>query len=152
MGNKNADAENDQNTHYSGKHIHLRRPELTLEGGQDAQSKRNPEQAKCFGSVMNLGHTKLGAWGDRAERQKDWNVFAGQPLVWIPRTAVAMELTDLEREFLQRLMEEPWHSPPLFEHSLIARLVEAGYVQTDVLPTTGTARYAITEAGRAAVS
>ena len=63
-----------------------------------------------------------------------------------------MELTDLEREFLQRFMEEPWQSPPLFDHNLVARLVETGYVETDVLPTRGTVLYAITEAGRTAVS
>ena len=63
-----------------------------------------------------------------------------------------MELTDLEREFLQRLMQEPWQSPPLFDHSLIARLVELGYVLTETLPTTGAVQYEITEFGRTAVS
>ena len=39
-----------------------------------------------------------------------------------------MALTSLERDFLQRLSTEPWASPPLFDHNLVARLVEAGYV------------------------
>ena len=33
-----------------------------------------------------------------------------------------MELTDLELEFLQRLMQGPWQSPPLFDHSLVVDL------------------------------
>ena len=41
-----------------------------------------------------------------------------------------MTLTDLEREFLERLSKQQWTSPPLFDHSLVARLVEAGYVET----------------------
>jgi len=48
-----------------------------------------------------------------------------------------MELTDLELEFLQRLMKQPWHSPPLFDHSLVARFVEIAYVRSEALPTTG---------------
>jgi hypothetical protein len=36
-----------------------------------------------------------------------------------------MELTELELEFLRRLADEPWTSPPLFDHSLVVRLVEA---------------------------
>jgi hypothetical protein len=63
-----------------------------------------------------------------------------------------MELTDLEQEFLQRLANEPWQSPPLFDHSLVARLVEIGYVQTETLPTTGAVQYEITEAGLAAIA
>ena len=47
---------------------------------------------------------------------------------------VAMELTGLEREFLERLADGPRASPPLFDHSLVARLVEAGLVQTETLP------------------
>jgi hypothetical protein len=63
-----------------------------------------------------------------------------------------MELTELELEFLRRLADEPWTSPPLFDHSLVVRLVEAGLVQTETLPTTGAVQYAITEAGKAAIS
>jgi hypothetical protein len=66
--------------------------------------------------------------------------------------AVAMELTGLELEFLQRLMKEPWLSPPLFDHSLVARLVEVGYVRSEALPATGAMYYEITEAGRDAIS
>jgi DNA-binding PadR family transcriptional regulator len=62
-----------------------------------------------------------------------------------------MELTELELEFLRRLADEPWTSPPLFDH-LVVRLVEAGLVQTETLPTTGAVQYAITEAGKAAIS
>ena len=45
-----------------------------------------------------------------------------------------MMLTSLEREFLQRISSEPWPSPPLFDHNLIVRLIEAGLVQTETLP------------------
>ena len=37
-----------------------------------------------------------------------------------------MDLTPTEREFLKRLASEPWTSPPLFDHELVARLVELG--------------------------
>jgi DNA-binding PadR family transcriptional regulator len=63
-----------------------------------------------------------------------------------------MELTDLELEFLQRLTKETWVSPPLFDHSLVARLVEVGYVRSEALPTTGAMYYEITDAGRDAIS
>jgi hypothetical protein len=56
-----------------------------------------------------------------------------------------MALTNLERNFLPRLSTAPWASPPLFDHSLVARLVEAGYVQTETLPT---ARRSTPEPGR----
>jgi hypothetical protein len=62
-----------------------------------------------------------------------------------------MALTGLEREFLERLSAEPWASPPLFDHSLVSRLVDAGYVQTETLPT-GSVQYEITKAGRAAIA
>ena len=62
-----------------------------------------------------------------------------------------MTLTSLEHEFLQRLSTEPWTSPPLFDHSLVVRLVEVGYVQTETLPT-GSVHYEITEDGRAAIA
>ncbi len=60
-----------------------------------------------------------------------------------------MALTSLERDFLQRLSTEPWASPPLFDHNLVARLVEAVYVQTETLPTRSV-QYETTETGRAA--
>lgn len=53
-------------------------------------------------------------------------------------------LTDLERDFLQRLSTEP--SPPLFDYSLVAQLVEAGYVQTETL-LTGSVQYEVIAAG-----
>lgn len=62
-----------------------------------------------------------------------------------------MPLTSLEREFLTRLAIEPWDSPPLFDHALIARLVESGCVDAEVLPT-GAISYAITEAGQDALA
>jgi hypothetical protein len=62
-----------------------------------------------------------------------------------------MALTNLERNFRPRLSTAPWASPPLFDHSLVARPVEAGYVQTETLPT-GAVQYEITGAGRDAVA
>ena len=56
---------------------------------------------------------------------------------------IAMELTGLEREFLKRLAHGPWASPPLFDHSLVARLVDDGLVQTESLPG-GSVQYEIT--------
>lgn len=61
-----------------------------------------------------------------------------------------MPLTPLEREFLTRLAKEPWASPPLFDHSLVARLAEAGFVEADALPS-GEVLYAITNTGLAAL-
>jgi hypothetical protein len=60
-----------------------------------------------------------------------------------------MELTDLERNFLRRLLSESWVSPPMFDHEIVARLVELGLVETEPL-TSGEIEYRITEAGRAA--
>ena len=59
--------------------------------------------------------------------------------------------TGLEREFLERLADGPWASPPLFDHSLVARLVEEGLVQTETL-LDGAVQYEIAEAGRAALA
>jgi hypothetical protein len=57
-----------------------------------------------------------------------------------------MTLTGLKREFLERLAGGPWASPPLFDHSLVARLVEAGLVQTETLPD-GSVQYALRTPG-----
>ena len=57
-----------------------------------------------------------------------------------------MPLTSLEREFLERLTKTPWLSPPLFDHSLVARLAEAGCVEVEMLPS-GEVRYEITGTG-----
>ena len=57
-----------------------------------------------------------------------------------------MTLTRLERTFLTRLSKEPWASPPLFDHSIVARLVEAGLIQTEALPS-GEVLYEITDTG-----
>ena len=62
-----------------------------------------------------------------------------------------MILTSLEREFLERISSEPWPSPPLFDHNLVVRLVEAGLVQTKTRPD-GAVAYEITEAGRAEIA
>ena len=62
-----------------------------------------------------------------------------------------MTLTGLEWEFLRRLSVEPWASPPLFDHSLVAGLVEAGYVETRALPAGGV-EYEITETGLAIIT
>jgi len=59
-----------------------------------------------------------------------------------------MKLTDLERGFLRRLDEEVWLSPPMFDHEIVARLVELGLIETEPLPS-GETRYRITVAGRA---
>ena len=40
-----------------------------------------------------------------------------------------MDLTELERAFLKQLSSEPWISTPLFDHELVARLVELGLVE-----------------------
>ena len=62
-----------------------------------------------------------------------------------------MELTDLELDFLRRLLEEPWVSSPMFDHEIVSRLVELGLVETEPLPS-GEIGYRITKAGRAALS
>jgi hypothetical protein len=57
----------------------------------------------------------------------------------------------LERDFLRRLLGESWVSPPMFDHEIVARLVELGLVETQPLPSGGI-EYRITEAGRAAAT
>ncbi|WP_128933997.1 hypothetical protein [Bradyrhizobium zhanjiangense] len=62
-----------------------------------------------------------------------------------------MDLTEIERAFLRQLSSEPWISTPLFDHDLVARLVELGMV--DAIPqTSGDTEYRITAEGRAALS
>ncbi|SCB42787.1 hypothetical protein GA0061098_1009179 [Bradyrhizobium shewense] len=41
-----------------------------------------------------------------------------------------MDLTDFERAFLKQLSTEPWISTPLFDHELVARLVELGLIDS----------------------
>ncbi|MBI5263259.1 MAG: hypothetical protein HY852_15720 [Bradyrhizobium sp.] len=62
-----------------------------------------------------------------------------------------MNLTEIERDFLERLASESWTSTPLFDHELVARLVELGLVETEPL-ASGDIEYRITAAGRAALS
>lgn len=59
-----------------------------------------------------------------------------------------MDLTGLERDVLSRLAAEPWASPLLFDHSLLARLVEAKLITAGCAPS-GTIWYEITEEGLA---
>ena len=61
-----------------------------------------------------------------------------------------MELTGLELDFVQRLAKGAWTSPPLFDRSLVVRLIERGYVRAQTLPS-GEVRYEITEAGLAQI-
>ena len=63
----------------------------------------------------------------------------------------SMELSDLERNFLRKLLGESWVSPPTFDYEIVARLVELGLVETEPLPS-GDIEYRITEAGRAAAT
>ena len=62
-----------------------------------------------------------------------------------------MQLTNLERDFLQRLADEAWTSPPLFDHGLITRLVDAGLVTARLLGG-GSVQYDVTKAGREGLS
>ncbi|MBR0806813.1 hypothetical protein ABIF64_000166 [Bradyrhizobium japonicum] len=62
-----------------------------------------------------------------------------------------MDLTEIERAFMKQLASEPWISTPLFDHELVARLVELGLI--DAIPqTSGEIEYQITAEGRAALS
>ncbi|MDA9435150.1 hypothetical protein [Bradyrhizobium sp. CCBAU 51627] len=61
-----------------------------------------------------------------------------------------MDLTEIERAFLKQLTSEPWVSTPLFDHEIVARLVELGLVEADPL-ASGEVEYSITAAGRAAL-
>ncbi|QIO32287.2 hypothetical protein [Bradyrhizobium sp. 1(2017)] len=52
---------------------------------------------------------------------------------------------------MKQLTSEPWISTPLFDHELVARLVELGLI--DAIPqTSGETEYQITADGRAALS
>ncbi|MCP1762371.1 hypothetical protein [Bradyrhizobium japonicum] len=52
---------------------------------------------------------------------------------------------------MKQLASEPWISTPLFDHELVARLVELGLI--DAIPqTSGEIEYQITAEGRAALS
>jgi len=56
--------------------------------------------------------------------------------------------TTIEGDFLRRLCLEPWTSPPVFDHGLVARLVLEKYVTTQA--TGHGVHYEITDLGRAA--
>jgi hypothetical protein len=75
-------------------------------------------------------------------------VEASAALFWT--SGGRMELTDLEREFLRKLLGESC-SPPMFDHEIVARLVELGLVETEPL-RSGDIEYRITDAGRAAAT
>ncbi|WP_164939252.1 hypothetical protein [Bradyrhizobium zhanjiangense] len=57
-----------------------------------------------------------------------------------------MDLTEIERAFLKQLSSEPWIGTPLFDHELVACLVEA------IPKASGNTEYRITAQGRAALS
>ena len=61
-----------------------------------------------------------------------------------------MILNSIERNFLIRLSTEAWTSPPVFDHRLLDRVVEAGYAERhSAMPNA--IHYEITDDGRAAV-
>jgi DNA-binding PadR family transcriptional regulator len=60
-----------------------------------------------------------------------------------------MRLTRIESDFLTRLSLESWTSPPVFDHSLLDRLVREKYVTT--LATGHDVHYEITNLGRAEI-
>jgi hypothetical protein len=61
-----------------------------------------------------------------------------------------VDLTEIERAFLKQLTSETWISTPLFDHEIVARLVELGLVEAEPL-ASGEVEYSITAAGRAAL-
>lgn len=61
-----------------------------------------------------------------------------------------MDLTEIERAFLQQLTSEPWISTPLFDHEFVARLVESGLVEP-IPQASGDTEYLITAPGHAAL-
>jgi hypothetical protein len=61
-----------------------------------------------------------------------------------------MILNSIERDFLARLSLEPWTSPPVFDHRLLARLVENKYVASHTAALDAV-YYEITDYGRAAI-
>jgi hypothetical protein len=63
-----------------------------------------------------------------------------------------MDLTATERDFLNRLASESWASPPLFDHELVAHLVELLELVETEPRASGEVEYTITAAGRAALS
>ena len=61
----------------------------------------------------------------------------------------SIRLNSLELAFLDRLSLNDWTSPPVFDHCLLDRVVDAGYVAKHAAP--GGVHYEITDCGRAAV-
>lgn len=60
-----------------------------------------------------------------------------------------MSLNIIESDFLSRLSLESWTSPPVFDHSLLERMVRAEYVTTQA--TGHGVLYQITDLGRAKI-
>ena len=60
-----------------------------------------------------------------------------------------MTLNSIELDFLARLSLEPWTSPPVFDHGLLDRLVQAEYVRARSAPLDAI-YYEITDSGRVA--
>jgi len=61
-----------------------------------------------------------------------------------------VDLTEIDRAFLKQLTSEPWTSTPLFDHEVVARLVELRLAEAISLPS-GDTEYRITAEGRAAL-
>jgi hypothetical protein len=59
-------------------------------------------------------------------------------------------LNSIERDFLTRLLIEPWTSPPVFDHRLLGRLVQEKYVTSQAVALDAV-HYEITDLGRAAI-
>ena len=60
-----------------------------------------------------------------------------------------MSLNIIESDFLTRLFLESWTSPPVFDHSLLERMVREEYVTTQA--TGHGVLYEITDSGRAEI-
>jgi len=68
----------------------------------------------------------------------------------LPRsTHRSMRLNSLELAFLERLSLNDWTSPPVFDHRLLDRVVDVGYVAKHA--ALDAVHYEITDIGRAAV-
>jgi DNA-binding PadR family transcriptional regulator len=61
-----------------------------------------------------------------------------------------MRLNGIERDFLTRLSNEPWTSPPVFDHRLLDRLVREQFVKSQPVAPDAV-YYEITDLGRAAI-
>jgi len=67
-----------------------------------------------------------------------------------PTRVTARTLNSVELAFLERLSLNAWTSPPVFDHRLLERVVDAGYVAQQPAALDAV-HYEITDNGRAAV-